>query len=359
MPRQNDLAKTAYDSLPPQAFSLLLAWYRAHKRAMPWREDPTPYHVWISEIMLQQTRIEAVLPYYERFLAAFPTVQSLAEAEEDRVLKAWEGLGYYSRARNLKKAAKEIVQTYGGTLPDSAAQLRKLPGIGDYTAGAIASIAYGKSEPAVDGNVLRVFTRLTACKDDIMQPATRRAVTESLRSIYPTGRDAGDLTQGIMELGETVCLPNALPRCAECPLASLCLAYRENAVLQYPVKSPKKERRVLQKTVFLLSESGRFALRKRQEKGLLAGLWELPNTEGRLSPEEAAAFLQKEGLRVLSIAPCGEAKHIFTHVEWQMIGYRVECAAPQNGFLWKTAAEIAEGYAIPTAFAFYKKRLTE
>ncbi|MBQ7726733.1 MAG: A/G-specific adenine glycosylase [Clostridia bacterium] len=296
----------------------LIVWYRANRRVMPWRAEPTPYHVWISEIMLQQTRIEAVLPYYDRFLKTFPNLRSLAESDDDLLMKHWEGLGYYSRARHLKQAAVRIVSEYGGRLPESAAELRKLPGIGEYTAGAIASIAYGRPEPAVDGNVLRVIMRVIACSDDIMQPATRKAVSEALRAVYPSGEDASNLTQGIMELGETVCLPNAVPKCENCPVRSDCRAYALGKTLAYPVKSPKKERRIEQKTVLLLRCGNQYALCRRPEGGLLAGLWEFPNLNGKAGKAKVEAFLREKGISPLSVTPCGQAKHLFTHVEWKM-----------------------------------------
>ena len=335
---------------------------------MPWRSDPTPYHVWISEIMLQQTRIEAVIPYYERFLKAFPDVRALAAAEDDRLMKLWEGLGYYSRARNLKKAAEIVARDFGGELPRRAEELRRLPGIGDYTAGAVASIAYGEAEPAVDGNVLRVAARLGALADDVMQPSVRRRITEALRGVYPTGPDAADLTQGLMELGERVCLPNGAPRCAGCPAAALCRARRAGRETDYPVRSPKPARRVEERTVLLLRRGGRYALRRRGPKGLLAGLWELPGIEGPAGPEAVRAALAGWGLEALSVEPCGSASHVFTHVEWRMTGYRVLCAqtcaageAEENenapgALIWRTAEEIRARYAVPTAFrAFVRK----
>ncbi len=333
-----------------QVANALVIWYHANKRIMPWRAEPTPYHVWISEIMLQQTRIEAVIPYYDRFLRAFPDVQTLAETDEDRLLKYWEGLGYYSRARNLKKAAGQIIRDHGGRLPQTAAELKKLPGIGDYTAGAIASIAYGKPEPAVDGNVLRVLSRVAACPDDIMLPATRKAMTEQLRAIYPAGQDASDLTQGIMELGETVCLPNAVPRCEICPLQGCCRAHSRGVAMDFPVKSPKKARKIERKSVFLLLCDGRYALHRRDSSGLLANLWEFPNIPGHATMQEIESYLRECGLHPLAVTPCGKAKHIFTHVEWHMTGYLVTCEQPGGDFVWKTAEEILTQYAIPTAF---------
>ena len=336
----------------------LLCWYRENKREMPWRNSPTPYHVWVSEIMLQQTRIEAVKPYYERFLQTFPTVEDLADAPDDRLMKLWEGLGYYSRARNLKKAAVTIKEKYGGVLPDSAEELRKLSGIGDYTAGAIASIAYGKPAPAVDGNVLRVYARLTALSDDIMLPATRKRVTGELQEIYPEGKAAGELTEGLMELGETLCIPNGAPLCGDCPLRFVCKACKDGTAEHYPVRSPKKARKTEEKTVLLLSCGQEYALRRRGEKGLLASLWEFPNLEGHIPPEAIPEALKKRGLIPLSVKPCGAAKHIFTHVEWHMIGYEIVCKEKTREFVWKTAEEIRQKYAIPTAFRAYERKLS-
>ena len=335
----------------------LIPWYRAVRRELPWRRNPTPYQVWISEIMLQQTRIEAVIPYYARFLAELPDVAALAAVPEDRLLKLWEGLGYYSRARNLKKAAQLVTDKFGGELPRTAAALRTLPGIGDYTAGAIASIACGEPEPAVDGNVLRVLMRVTACADDVLSQKTKSRVADALREIYPSGEDAGLLTEGLMELGETVCLPNGEPRCGECPLRELCLARREGLTAELPRRSPKKERRIEEKTVLLLRSDARYALRRREDSGLLAGMWEFPSLPGRLSAESVRAALEERGLSVQDVRPCGEAKHIFTHVEWHMTGYFVNLSEQSGEYEWKTAAEICANYAIPTALKAYFKLL--
>ncbi len=335
----------------------LCRWFEANGRPLPWREEPTPYRVWVSEIMLQQTRIEAVRGYFERFMAAFPTVEALAEAEEERVLKLWEGLGYYSRARNLKKAAERVVSEYGGQLPRTAAELRRLPGVGDYTAGAIASIACGEPEPAVDGNVLRVLSRLLADGRDVLQPTVRRAFTEALRAVYPAGREAGLLTQGLMELGETVCLPNAQPLCEGCPLADLCRGRAEGTPERYPLRSPKKPRRVEERTVLLLSAGGRWAVAKRPDTGLLAGLWEFPALAGHGEEAALRLFLAEQGGEVLSLAPCGEAKHVFTHVEWRMQGWLAELAAPCGPWRWETAETILRDLALPSAFRKYKELL--
>ena len=348
---------TDTDNRIPEALPLIVEWYAASRRLLPWRQDPTPYHTWIAEIMLQQTRIEAVIPYYERFLRELPDVPALAAVPEDRLLKLWEGLGYYSRARNLKKAAQILTDCHGGELPASAAELRKLPGIGDYTAGSIASIAFGLPEPAVDGNVLRVVSRVLACPDDIASPAVKRAVTELLRAHYPAGEDAALLTEGIMELGETVCLPNGVPRCDVCPLRGLCGAHRAGTELSFPVRAAKKPRRTEEKTVFLLRCGGRWAVRKRPAGGLLAGLWEFPNTEGSLSAEEALEAVDALDISPEWIEACGSAKHIFTHVEWHMTGYRIEAGAAPDRFVWRTPEEIRESYSVPTALRFYERKL--
>ena len=333
------------------------AWYPGVRRTLPWRESPTPYRVWISEIMLQQTRIEAVIPYYERFLRELPSPAALAAVEEDRLLKLWEGLGYYSRARNLKKAAQKILADFGGELPRTAAELKTLPGIGDYTAGAIASLAFGEPEPAVDGNVLRVLSRVLACGEDVMNPKTRADMTTLLRGAYPCGKDAALATEGLMELGETVCVPNGEPRCDACPLKALCLAREQGSQTSYPVRTPPKARRIEERTVLLLRCKERWAIRRREESGLLAGLWEFPNLPGRLSRQEAADAAARFGAGVLSCEPCGEAKHVFTHIEWHMTGYALELESETPGLTWKIAGEIRGDYSVPTALKAYLKKI--
>lgn len=335
-------------ALPP-----LLSWYREVKKPLPWRMEPTAYHVWISEIMLQQTRIEAAIPYYERFLKALPDVAALAAVEEGELLKLWEGLGYYSRARNLKKAAMQVMADFGGSLPQTAAELRTLAGVGPYTAGAIASIAFGQPCAAVDGNVLRVIARLCACFDDIMLTSTRERVTASLEAVYPVGKDAGDLTQAIMELGENICIPNGAPRCADCPLASLCLARAQGLVGELPVRAPKKPRRIEKKTVLLLRQGDKYALSKRKQSGLLAGLWEFPNTEGALDGQGALEAAKAFGAKPLTATSVGCAAHIFSHVEWHMTGYLVECESLPAALAHATPDEIRQSYAIPKAFRAY------
>lgn len=337
----------------------LCIWYEANRKSLPWREQPTPYHVWLSEIMLQQTRIEAVIPYYHRFLTELPSIEALAHVSDDRLMKLWQGLGYYSRARNLKKAAGILMNEYNGHLPDTAEALRKLPGIGEYTAGAIASIAFHKPEPAVDGNVLRVIMRLTACTDDILRPATKRSVIEKLRSVYPSGTNAALLTEGLMELGETICIPNGEPRCEKCPIRDYCQGFEKGNPADYPTRMAKKERRIEKKTILLLEYGKQYAIVKRPETGLLASMWEFPNQEGKLTVENVKELLVSWGLSADRISPCGNTKHIFSHVEWHMTGYWIQSQDRHPDFCYATLDEIAEQYALPTAFRFYMSRLSE
>ena len=351
------MEKRAYP-MPEQ----IVPWFREKRKMLPWRMEPTPYHVWISEVMLQQTRIETVIPYYRRFLNEFPDAASLAAADDDRLMKAWEGLGYYSRARNLKKAAAVITEAYGGELPSDVSLLRTLPGIGDYTAGAIASIAFGEAEPAVDGNVLRVCMRHIASAEDVLSPKVRRAVAAELRAVYPTGEDAALFTEGLMELGETVCLPAGEPDCASCPLRDSCEAHRLNRTADFPVRAEAKPRTQKAYTILVVRRGNTYAIHRRPKEGLLAGMWELPNLDGHLSAEEVGARLCSCGIEPLLIEPAGSATHIFTHIEWHMTGYRVTVAdgsdsPADSGWIWKTADEIRRDHAIPTAFRAYTRLL--
>ena len=314
----------------------LLDWYKTNARPLPWRENITPYKVWVSEIMLQQTRIEAAKGYYTRFMEAFPTVEALAGADIEQVLKLWEGLGYYSRARHLHDCAKRVREEYGGTFPDSAGALRRLPGIGDYTAGAVASIAFGKSEPAVDGNVLRVYARLNRCADNMGDEKVKKRVREELRALYPAG-ECGAFTSAWMELGELVCTPG-VPDCAACPLAFFCKAHAAGEETLYPHLPPKKPRRIEHRRVLLLLCGDKVAVKKRPEKGLLAGLWELPNDEETDAPDGAEE--------------CGEAVHIFSHVEWHMKGFILRTDKELPGYTWVSREERLQK-AIPSAFRFY------
>lgn len=351
----------------------LLEWFTSHARVLPWRELPTPYRVWVSEIMLQQTRVEAVKPYFERFTSALPDVFSLAACPEDELLKLWEGLGYYNRVRNLQKAAVQVVEQYGGVIPAEYDELLKLKGIGHYTAGAVASIAYGRYVPAVDGNVLRILTRVTADDTDIMKQSFRTVVERALLAMMqelkiPDGlkrrlRDGnipGALNQALMELGATVCVPNGAPFCGECPWESFCLAKKEGRIGELPVKSKAKARKIEARTVLILRDGDKVAIRKRPDRGLLAGLYELPNVEGKLSQEEVLGLVKQMGLEPVRIQRLASAKHIFSHIEWHMDGYAVllEGGLPQKGghqqpFIFVEAEDAKERYAIPSAFAAY------
>ena len=327
---------------------LLLPWYRHNRRDLPWRADTQPYHVWLSEIMLQQTRVEAVKGYYARFLDALPDIAALAVCDDDQLHKLWEGLGYYSRVRNLKKAAQVIMDQYDGCFPQNHADVLALPGIGDYTAGAICSICFSQPTPAVDGNVLRVCSRLLDDPSPIDLPATKKRVTRELAEIYP--EDAGDFTQALMELGATVCGPNRKPDCENCPCKAICLGYQHGTAEALPVKAPKKEKRQEDRTVFLFCCGGRYALEKRPEKGLLAGLWQFPNVTGHLSLTEALEKTAALGLRPAEIRREVMKKHIFTHIQWNMKGFYLEIAEPAGNFHWFTKEEINEQAALPTAF---------
>ncbi len=341
----------------------LLNWYDTHRRLLPWRLDASPYRVWVSEIMLQQTRIEAVLPYFDRFMEVLPTVAALAACDEDRLLKLWEGLGYYSRARNLQKAARILVKDFGGEMPCDYEALLSLPGIGEYTAGAVASISFNLPVPAVDGNVMRVLARLTASELDVMQPLAKRWFTAVAQAMQPADAP-GMFNQALMELGETVCLPNAAPRCGDCPLAAACLARQAGTARQLPVRAARKARRIEQRTVFvcLAAEEGkepRVLLHRRKANGLLGGMWELPNAEGWLTTEEVTAWAAGLGIPLLENAPFGEGKHIFSHIEWLMRGCLLtvrQTELPEE-YRWANGEELAGLYALPSAFRAFSSKL--
>lgn len=327
---------------------LLLDWYDRCRRILPWREDPQPYHVWLSEIMLQQTRVEAVKEYYDRFLRALPTLKDLAEAPEDKLLKLWEGLGYYNRVRNLQKAAQVCVEQYEGRLPGDFEKLKKLPGIGEYTAGAIGSIAFGLPVTAVDGNVFRVMTRLTADASDITLPETKKRITAWVQSLQPEDRP-GDFNQAIMDLGATVCLPNGVPKCELCPLHTLCEGYRQGTMTEFPVKPPKKPRKKEEKTVLVLFSGKRTALHKRGNTGVLKNLWEFPNADGLLTEHEVKTWCAEKDMKVLRIEKLPGYQHIFTHVEWRLNCYGVWVLGQPEEFLWLNLRELEEK-AVPSAF---------
>ena len=338
----------------------LIHWYRSQKRDLPWRVDVNAYKVWVSEIMLQQTRVEAVKPYYARFLNAFPTIQALAQAEEDLLLKMWEGLGYYNRVRNMQKAAQQVMIDYNGEFPRTYEEIRNLTGIGNYTAGAISSFAFGIPKPAVDGNVLRVISRLTASYEDIMNANVRGRMEHELEELIPADA-ASDFNQGLIELGAIVCVPNGAPKCKECPLAHICKAHEQGVETELPVKAKAKERRIEQKTVFVFQDGEYVAIRKRPAKGLLAGLYELPNVEGHLTEEEAVVYSKEIGLSPIRIQKLEAGKHIFSHVEWHMIGYRIRVDELEKSctekMLFIHPQQIQEEYPIPAAFETYAKQI--
>ena len=341
----------------------LLKWFAGHARVLPWREEPTPYRVWVSEIMLQQTRVEAVKPYFERFTKRLPDVEALAECPEDELLKLWEGLGYYNRVRNMQKAAIQVMEAYGGKLPADYEELLKLKGIGSYTAGAIASIAYQIPVPAVDGNVFRVLTRVAADDTDIMKPSFRTLLEKELREVMHEMETPGEFNQALMELGAVICVPNGQAKCAECPIAFTCLAHRHDKEDMIPVKAPKKARTQDNRTVFIIQDGECTAIRKRPEKGLLAGLYELPNTQGHLKSEDALLYVKELGLDPLYIEELPPAKHIFSHIEWRMQAYRIKVSSlkitQDKELIFVSKEQSGKQYAIPSAFGAYAKYIKE
>ena len=335
--------------------AVLPAWYQANARDLPWRHTQDPYRIWVSEIMLQQTRVAAVLGYYARFLAAFPTVEDLAAAPEQQLMKLWEGLGYYSRARNLQKAARQIMEQFGGVFPNTYEDIRSLAGVGDYTAGAIASIAFGIPVPAVDGNVLRVVTRLTADPSDILAAATKKRITAALQQVIPTAQP-GQFNQAMMELGATVCLPNGAPLCEKCPAAAFCQAFQQGRIGEFPVKAPKKPRRMEKRQVYLIFSAQGVALRRRPARGLLAGLWEYPN---ELEGEDT--ILAQLGLSPEDFKKEATGKHIFSHIEWHMTAYvaQVEPEVLPEGWVWADRGALERDYAVPNAFSAFSDAVAQ
>lgn len=326
----------------------ILPWYRENRRALPWRETDDPYRIWVSEIMLQQTRVEAVKGYYARFLTALPTIEALSNCDDDVLHKLWEGLGYYSRVRNLKKAARVVMEEYGGVFPGEYEKILALPGIGEYTAGAISSICFDRPVPAVDGNVLRVISRILNDDTPIDLPAQKKTVRNLLADIYP--KEAGAFTQSLMELGATVCGPNKAPDCGSCPCREFCEGFRLGTAEQLPKKLPKKGRREEDRTVLILSCDGYFALEKRSNKGLLAGLWQFPNVPGTLEVDGALKKVEEMGLKPKDILRQVEKKHIFTHIQWNMRGIYVEVAERLGDLHWFTEEQVNTQAALPTAF---------
>ncbi|MDO4870320.1 MAG: A/G-specific adenine glycosylase [Bacillota bacterium] len=345
----------------------LLRWYDQNGRDLPWRRDPSPYHVWLSEIMLQQTRVEAVKDYYARFLDALPTIESLADADEDVCTKLWQGLGYYSRVRNLHRAAAQIMEDHDGSMPETSEELQKLAGIGPYTAAAIASICFDERIPAIDGNLLRVFSRMTGCRLDIKSGAAKTAARSFYEEIFPQTR-CGDFNQALMDLGACVCIPKGAPLCDACPWRRSCYAKAHDLCLQLPVTTAKSKRSIENKTVFLIYYQGRLVLRRRPERGLLAGLYEYPNTEGTLPESEIPSHLKGYGFSAVRIRPLPAAKHIFTHKEWHMTGWEIladewEEHAPgdpgAHELFLASASQLRDVYSIPSAFAKYTSQIRE
>ena len=333
---------------------VLIPWYRENRRALPWRESREPYRIWVSEIMLQQTRVEAVKGYYARFLDRLPDIGALATCDDDELHKLWEGLGYYSRVRNLKKAAQVILNDHVGRFPKDYAAVRALPGIGDYTAGAICSIAFDLPTPAVDGNVLRVLSRLRGDDEPIDLPAVKKRVREELEEIYPADCP-GEFTQALMELGATVCAPNGEPKCGICPCREFCQGQDEWQ--KYPAKLPKKAKKQEDRTVFILHCGESYAIEKRPGKGLLAGLWQFPNVAGHLSAEEAVAWAEETGLHPRNVEKSIDRNHIFTHIRWDLRGWFLEVDEMAGGYTWLTLDEIDAQAALPTAFRQFREEI--
>ena len=342
--------------------SPLVEWYRENKRILPWRDKNNSYYTWVSEIMLQQTRVEAVKPYFQRFITELPDIEALAECPGEKLLKLWEGLGYYNRVRNMQEAARTVKNEYNGRLPEDYQALLSLKGIGSYTAGAIASIAYGIAVPAVDGNVLRVISRITESTEDISKQSVRKKIEQQLQQIMPS-ECPGDFNQALMELGAIVCVPNGQAKCEECPVASACLACRHDKVEGIPVKAPKKARTLEDKTVFIIQDGEYTAIRKRPEKGLLAGLYELPNVMGHLERKEALCYVESLGLDPLYIEKLPPAKHIFSHIEWRMQAYRIKVSSlkktQDKEIIFANKKQSGKQYAIPSAFGAYAKYIKE
>lgn len=329
----------------------LLNWYEENKRDLPWRHTHNPYYIWISEIMLQQTRVEAVKVYYDRFINTLPTLKDLAKIEEDELLKLWEGLGYYSRVRNMQKAAKLLVEKGYDNLPSTKSELLSLSGIGEYTAGAILSIAYGLPSVAIDGNVYRVLGRFYAISDSISKSSTYSIYASIMEDILPKEK-AGDFTQSFMDLGSLVCLPKN-PKCSICPLYKECKARKINQVEKFPVKEKKKKQRVEERVVYIYKYKDTFAISKREDKGLLASMYEFPNTLETFSLIDVENNLFDEDISYRGVIELGESRHVFSHVIWYMRGYLIELENPIGDYLWVTKSELKEKYSIPSAFSYY------
>jgi A/G-specific adenine glycosylase len=331
---------------------LLLEWYQKNARDLPWRKGKNAYYTWLSEIMLQQTRVEAVIPYFNRFIKEVPSISDLANLSEEKLLKLWEGLGYYSRAKNLKKAAEMIVKDYEGKMPDTYEELLKLPGIGEYTAGAIASIAFQKAIPAVDGNVLRVVSRLLAYEENIKTAKVKKYFQTLLQFVMPQ-EVSGDYNQSFMDIGSQICVANGSPRCLICPLSEICLAYQNGMSEKIPIKTTKKPRKIQDKTVLVIEWQKKVILQKRPDNGLLAGLYEFPTLEGKKTKSEILQYLADHTYKFGMMENLGSVKHIFTHIEWKMQGYLIHLQQKPEFALLVGAEEIRTKYPLPTAYMAY------
>ncbi len=329
----------------------LLTWYAENKRDLPWRHTHNPYFIWISEIMLQQTRVEAVKVYYERFIHTLPNVYDLANVKEDALLKLWEGLGYYSRVRNMQKSAKILVEKGLTNLPDTKEELLSLPGIGEYTAGAILNIAFAKKEVAIDGNVYRVLGRYYKIEEDLGKSTTYKIYERRMKRILPETM-TGDFIQSFMDLGSIICTPKS-PKCNLCPLFEDCKARKINQMELYPVKQKKIQQKVEERIVFLYLCKDKVAIRKREEKGLLASLYEFPNILSTSSLMDIENEFVVKNIPFTSIMEIGEAKHIFSHKIWYMKGYLIELKEEVGEYIWVTKRELQEVYSIPSAFSYY------
>ena len=338
----------------------IISWYKNNQRILPWRENNNPYNVWISEVMLQQTRIEAVIPKYLAFMYELPNIHALASVNDDKLMKLWEGLGYYSRARNLKKCAIAIENNYNGIFPSDKKELMKLPGIGFYTAGAISAISFGNPVSAIDGNVLRVYSRYIAYKEDIRDKEVSLRFSKEIEStIQDFDSDSVRLfTQGIMELGEVICIPNGKPHCDKCPLSNNCKAYKNNLINSIPYKSKLNKRKIINKTVFIIHDSNTYFMHKRDSNGLLANLFEFVNVDKFLKENEVNDYIQNLHFTVISIKKSVNSKHIFTHLEWNMQAYEIEVSynnQPLDNHYYYLTKEEIQLISIPSAFNAYLK----
>lgn len=339
-----------------QAFQAdLINWFEKEQRMLPWRENQDPYRVWVSEIMLQQTRVDTVIPYFQRFMEQFPTIEALATADEEKVLKAWEGLGYYSRVRNLQSAVKEVHENYGGVVPNTPKEISKLKGIGPYTAGAILSIAYAKPEPAVDGNVMRVLSRILLIKEDIAKPASRKIFEEAVRELI-SHDNPSYFNQALMELGALICTPTS-PSCLLCPVREHCKAFHEGCQQELPIKTKAKKQRNIQLASIILSDDqGRFLIHKRPSKGLLANLWEFLTVETQSiqgEKQKLATFIHDEyGMKIEPQKRLGQVEHVFSHLIWSINVFSGKIIGPvdEQADLQLVSLDEFEQYAFPVPY---------